>query len=63
MKLIVDHAKCTGLGMCESTSPDYFEVDDDGNLVLLREQVEPDDLDAITRAVVSCPTGALSIVS
>ena len=38
MKIIVDENRCTGLGICESIAPGFFEVGDDGAMVLLRGQ-------------------------
>jgi ferredoxin len=61
MKVCVDYSKCTGLGICESLSPDYFEVNDKGDLVLLREEISPEDLQSIQEAVNGCPTEALRI--
>lgn len=61
MKVIVDFDKCTGLGICESIAPDFFEVDDSGNLVLLKEDITDDELQLIEDAVAGCPTEALRI--
>ncbi|MCW2750466.1 MAG: fdx2 [Aeromicrobium sp.] len=63
MKVVVDFTKCTGLGICESLAPDYFEVNDDGDLVLLREDISDQDLQSIEEAVAGCPTEALLITS
>lgn len=60
-KIVVDRTRCTGLGICESVSPDHFEVDDDGELVVLREDVTPDEIATVREAVAGCPTGALSL--
>ena len=61
MKVIVDFVKCTGLGICESMAPDIFEVNDDGALVLLKEDITDDELQSVEEAVAGCPTEALSI--
>ena len=61
MKIIVNENRCTGLGICESIAPGFFEVGDDGALVLLREQFSEPDRTDIEEAVRSCPTLALSI--
>jgi ferredoxin len=45
----------------QSLAPRHFEVDDEGTLVLLDENVAPEDLDAVREAVTGCPTEALSI--
>jgi ferredoxin len=61
VKVIVDFAKCTGLGICESIAPDFFEVNDDGKLVLLKEDITDGELESIEEAVAGCPTEALRI--
>lgn len=62
MRIVVDHNKCTGLGMCEAEAPDLFEVQDDGSLVILNEKPDEDARAEAEAAVESCPTEALSIV-
>ncbi|WP_293002281.1 ferredoxin [Mycobacterium sp.] len=61
MKIVVDYTKCTGLGICESVAPEHFEVNDDGDLELLNEDVSEDDLQSVEEAVSGCPTEALRI--
>jgi ferredoxin len=61
MKVEVDFSKCTGLGICESLAPEFFEVNDDGDLVLLREDISGAELQAVEEAVSGCPTEALRI--
>jgi ferredoxin len=61
MKVIVDFAKCAGLGICESMAPEFFEVNDDGELVLHKEDITDDELQSVEEAVAGCPTEALSI--
>lgn len=61
MKIELDRAKCIGLGICESIAPDVFEVDDDGDLVLMHEQVGDDALPEVEEAVRSCPAAALRL--
>ena len=61
MKVSVDFAKCTGLGICESMAPDIFEVDDDGKLLLLKDDVTDDELQSVEEAVAGCPTEAFRI--
>lgn len=62
MKITVDYAKCTGLGICESLAPNVFEVDDNGDLVLLTETVSGEDLEGVREAVAGCPTEALRLI-
>jgi ferredoxin len=61
MKVVVDFAKCTGLGICESMAPEFFEVGDDGGLVLLKDDITDDELQSVEEAVAGCPTEALRI--
>ncbi|MFE3056889.1 ferredoxin [Nocardia sp. NPDC059239] len=61
MKVVVDRSKCTGLGICESLAPAFFEVDDSGDLVLLKEDIAGDELKAVEEAIQGCPTEALRI--
>lgn len=61
MRVIVDHDKCTGLGLCESIAPAFFEVDDDGELLLLRSDADESRRGELEEACRSCPTEALSI--
>lgn len=58
----VDFDKCTGLGICESLAPDFFEVNDDGELLLLKEGIDDAELQEVEEAVNGCPTEALKIV-
>ncbi len=62
MKIMLDTERCTGLGICESLAPDYFEIADDGSLQLLRTDLLDCDLKTVQKAVDECPTGALRIV-
>ena len=61
MKCVVDFDKCTGLGICESLAPDFFEVNDDGDLMLLKSDITDDELQAVEEPVAGCPTEALTI--
>lgn len=61
MKVIVDRDKCTALGNCEAIAEEYFSVDDEGRLQLLREEIDEADLAEVKRAVSGCPMAALTI--
>ncbi len=63
MKILLDRAKCTGLGICESLAPDVFEVNDDGDLVMLADVVPDGMLDDVEAAIAGCPTEALRLAS
>lgn len=61
MKVTVDRTRCTGLGICESITPGTFEVDDDGTLAILHDEITNADMQVVEQAVSSCPTEALRI--
>lgn len=61
MRVVVDFDRCTGLGLCESLAPDFFEVQDDGSLELLRSDVNEAERAELQEAVRSCPTEALRL--
>jgi len=63
VKIVVDRNKCTGLGICESLAPKYFEVNDDGDLELKQETLDDGDLPDVEEAVAGCPTEALRLVA
>jgi ferredoxin len=61
MRILVDHDRCTGLGMCEA--PELFEVQDDGSLSVLDDN--PPSARLIEAARAACearPAEALSLV-
>jgi ferredoxin len=62
MRIVVDHSKCTGLGICESIAEDVFQVGDDGSLVVLMEDISADRREQLQQAVDSCPTEAIQLV-
>ena len=61
MRIVVDYDRCTGNGVCQSAAPGFFEVQDDGSLEVLAEQVDGAHLNEVREAVVGCPTEALSL--
>ena len=63
MRIVLDRARCTGIGICEALAPNVFEVDDNGELVVLSADVPEDAHDEVTEAVEGCPTMALKLRS
>lgn len=62
MQIVADLEKCEGLGMCESMANDYFEVDEDEELVqVLDEQPPESDRAHVYAAVQACPVLALTL--
>lgn len=61
MKIELDRKKCSILGICESVAPDFFEVTDDGDIAVLRDDVPEDRREELEEAVAACPTEALRL--
>jgi ferredoxin len=59
VRVVVDRSRCSGIGICESIAPEYFEVDSDGTNVQRRDVVADGDLEDVEEAVRSCPAAAL----
>jgi ferredoxin len=60
-KLVVDWPLCDGNGVCTIEAPELLEINDNDDLVVLREDV-PDALLAKAEAAVRvCPKHALKI--
>lgn len=61
MKVKADFDLCESNAICVGIAPDVFELDDDDYLVILTDEVTPDNEQRIRQAVASCPKAALSI--
>ncbi len=60
-KIVVDWPACDGNGTCTLEAPALLEMDDDDNLIVLRETFGADLLPQAQAAVRNCPKQALSI--
>ncbi len=58
----LDRPRCEGHGLCEEAAPDLMHLDDDGELIIDRAEVGPEDLRAAQDAVRVCPVAALKLV-
>ncbi|EFE65403.1 MULTISPECIES: ferredoxin [Streptomyces] len=61
MKIVLDRARCEGHGLCEEAAPQLMHLDDDGELVLDREEVDEADAALANAAVRVCPVAALRV--
>ena len=59
--LKADFGACQGYANCVDAAPDTYDIDDDGVVVLLREQISDDERPRIEEAARSCPVSALTI--
>ena len=61
MRIRADHTVCEGIGMCEATADDYFEVGDDGFVKVLDDSPEESERTYVKAAVEACPVSALRL--
>jgi ferredoxin len=62
-RILVDRARCEGLGMCEAMASDYFELDDDDEMLVLHDTVPDADRGHVHAATQACPVLALTLTS
>ncbi|QGU06482.1 hypothetical protein COCCU_02640 [Corynebacterium occultum] len=58
----LDRPRCEGHGLCEEAAPALMHLDDEGELILDKVEIGPEDLDAARDAVRVCPVAALKLV-
>ena len=52
---------CQGYANCVVAAGDYFDIDDDGKVVLLQLEVPDAERTRVEEAARSCPVSALSV--
>lgn len=58
----VDRTTCQGYGNCVLSLPSVFDIDDEGLVVLKRDDVEPGEMEGLRRAAYDCPTESITFV-
>jgi ferredoxin len=62
-RIAVFPERCIAAGNCYEIAAAYFDQDpDDGSVVLLREDLDPADEEAVRRAVSACPVAAIELL-
>ncbi|MDF3311066.1 ferredoxin [Rhodococcus sp. T2V] len=62
MKVVVDLGICQGYGNCVTAAPDFFDLDDSGQVLLLRATAETaEEQAAVQGAIPVCPMNAIRI--
>lgn len=61
-KLEADLPACQGYANCVVAADDYFDIDDDGKVVLNKVDVPDSERPRVEEAARSCPVSALKIV-
>jgi len=61
-KIEADRGVCSGYANCVMSAEAYFELDPDGTVRVLRDEVGAEDEADVAEAVESCPVAALRLV-
>lgn len=61
--VIADLQACQGYANCIVGASDYFDIDDEGLVVLLKTDVPDSEHKRVLEAVRSCPVSALAVVN
>lgn len=61
MRITIDRDRCVGAGQCVLTDAEIFDQSDEDGKVLLITQPGADADEAIRRAIMLCPSGALGL--
>jgi ferredoxin len=62
MKVTVDKSLCSGHARCHATSPEVFDIDDIGYVVVDETKTVPADLEGAARdGANACPERAITI--
>ncbi|MBL3666149.1 ferredoxin [Streptomyces sp. M2CJ-2] len=62
MRIVLDRPRCEGHGLCEEAAPQLMHLDDEGELVLDREEVDGADVALANAAARVCPVAALRVI-
>lgn len=59
---IVRNSRCRGTGMCEDAAPEFFEIQNDGTMEILRQgPFSAQERALLEKAFKACPVAALSL--
>jgi len=63
MRIVLDRPRCEGHGLCEEEAPGLLHLDDEGELVIDRDEVDAGgpEATAAAAAVRVCPVAALKL--
>ncbi|MCM1256560.1 MAG: ferredoxin [Roseburia sp.] len=59
MRAVVDKDTCISCGLCVSTEPEVFEMDDDGKAVAVADTTE-ENKDSVQECIDGCPVDAIT---
>ncbi len=61
IRVVVDRDVCQDHGQCVFAAPQVFELDEEGKLVVLQEEVDESLRDVVEEAADVCPVQAITI--
>ena len=61
MKATIDRSGCIGCGLCVSTCPEVFRMDDDGLAEVYQSPVPPEAEDSAVEAQEGCPVSVIAV--
>jgi ferredoxin len=61
VRLHAEYDKCQGYGLCVDAAPSLFDLDDDGLVVVLHDEVSDDQLHQAEAGIHICPVTALRL--
>lgn len=62
MDVHVDLGLCQGYGNCVTTAPEFFDLDDAGQVLVLKDVAATEEEQALVReAMAVCPMSAISL--
>lgn len=61
MHIDIDRDRCKGYGVCVQSAPEIFDLDDEGDPVVLKSEVDPADSPGAVLAEKSCPMQAVRL--
>lgn len=61
MHVIINEAACEGHGLCQQAAPEVYELDDEGLVRLLHDEIAPSMEAKAEAGARVCPVAALSV--
>jgi ferredoxin len=61
VKVLANRESCRGYGNCLIAAPAVFDVDEQGLVIVLKDEVADDELGPTERAAYDCPTNSITL--
>ncbi|WP_335936453.1 ferredoxin [Streptomyces sp. PTD5-9] len=61
MRVTTDYDRCVGSGQCAMFSPEVFDQDDDGLVLVLQDEPAAPLHDSVRRAADLCPSRSIQV--